>query len=120
VGLHLHSTGPKAQALNDDGVPDASEVPIALNTSYVHVWHHGGGFITSYLNNNTGVDPKASGNNFSLNTTLRIGRNYETGPTPGFFSGGLAEMITFATALSLEDIDLVGDSMADGYGISWT
>ena len=120
IGLYLHSTTPSARALNDDGVVDFAASTIALNTSYVHVWRHGSSVISSYLNNNTATQSTASGNTSALNTQLQLGRNYDTSPVSGFFAGGLAEMITFNTALSVDDIDLIGDSMADGYGISWT
>lgn len=120
VGAHLHSTTPSVRAINQDvGGLDVATQTIAVGTAYVHTWRHGSSLVTSALNSATVGASAASGNTSALNTALRIGRNYESGPVQGYYDGALAEMITYNTALSAGDLDTLGVSMAQPYGIAW-
>lgn len=119
VGIALHSTGPKVQAMNQDtGALDVSEITIAEDTNYVHVWQHGSSQVRSFLNNNTGQDAKSTGNTTALNTSLTIGKNYNE---TAYFDGNMVQLICYNTELSTTDIDSLGAAMAFHYtGLTWT
>lgn len=105
----------QAGAYNYDGTSDIAVASYTAGNWMLIQTAHRSGNIEVRINGGAATST-ASGNTLSLASSMLLGRHYNL----YYFDGDLGEALIYNTALSLSDINNVGDYLATKWGLSWT
>jgi alpha-D-xyloside xylohydrolase len=107
IGVDPSTGNPWVGGYGQDSAPYLGASPVANNQFmiYAKVYNSIGQTYTGYINTNTVVAVTAGGASYNLgNSDVGIGRQYDNG---GYWSGDIAEVIMFNSALSQSGVSAV-------------